>query len=337
MPGPARALGLDEPGQQPLEEQRLVRDGLGHALVEPGEDEEILDQPVQTLRLRLDVGVELVPGVGRQLAAAAKDLRPAQDRRDRCPQLMGQHPDEGLAHASGLARLRHVAGQEDRGADGTALHVAIVLDPRGTEDREGTQLDPATARAAVAELDRALVGDGAELREPSVGVLEPRRELLVGGRRPATEHVGTGRVGQGDHAVRAADDDGVADGRKDGLQLGRPGSLRPAPDAGAGHATRPAPRRRGRPPGRPDSQRPAPPGAGPGRPAAAPRRDGAGPWPRMTGRRSRPPRAGGPAPRRAWAAGRAGCAPPGSRPPSRIVRWLGRWHTSRRSDPGWAR
>ena len=59
VPTQQRAFAFDDRGQHPLEQNGLAADEV-LAAFDPGEDQQVLDQPLEPLGLGRDVGHELV-------------------------------------------------------------------------------------------------------------------------------------------------------------------------------------------------------------------------------------------------------------------------------------
>ena len=113
-PEPDRPLALDDRRQDPLEEDRLAADELLAAL-DAGEDEQVLDEAVESLGLGRDVGDELArDGRIELLAAPQQHLAAAVDRGDGRPQLVRQDADERVAQVVVLEPVGDVGQDRDR-------------------------------------------------------------------------------------------------------------------------------------------------------------------------------------------------------------------------------
>ena len=91
-----RVLAIDDVLEDPLDEDRARPEEVGASL-DPGQDEQILDHPLETLGLGGQTGQQLVAGNRVELhRPLGQDLGAAVDRGDRRPQLMGQDADEAV-------------------------------------------------------------------------------------------------------------------------------------------------------------------------------------------------------------------------------------------------
>ena len=83
VPEPERPLAIDDDRQDALEEDRLAADEVLAAL-DPREDEQVLDEPVEPLGLGGDVAHEIAGQLRIEpLAAPEEHLAAAIDRGDR--------------------------------------------------------------------------------------------------------------------------------------------------------------------------------------------------------------------------------------------------------------
>ena len=94
-------LVRDDPLEQSARFQRLRLD-LQPATLDAAEHQQVLDEPMQPLRLRAHVLEQRHPrGVIVGPPGAGQDLGQPEDRRDRCPQLVADHVDERLPELAG--------------------------------------------------------------------------------------------------------------------------------------------------------------------------------------------------------------------------------------------
>ncbi len=97
---------------------------IGPAL-HAGQDEQVLDKPLEPLQFARDVDEQFVAGGGVELIAATQqDLGPAEDRGDRGAQLVRQDTDEAVAQGVGIVAPR------DIGDHGEMRRLAIELEGR---------------------------------------------------------------------------------------------------------------------------------------------------------------------------------------------------------------
>ena len=142
--GPQRSLPLHDQRQDALQQDRLVA-GQVLAAFHAGKDQQVLDEPVEPLRLGGDVRDELLTGCRLEaVATIEEDLAAAIDRRHRRPKLVRQHADEGVAQPFGLESLRDVGQDRDRIGGAAEIERA-----HGVVDREGR----AVPAARLGELD----------------------------------------------------------------------------------------------------------------------------------------------------------------------------------------
>ena len=170
---PARLLRTDDGGEHPLDEDRL-RPDLSLVLAEARHRDDVLDQPVEALRLDDDVGEDLATGFLRQLIVlAGEDLRAREDRRHRRSQLVRQDADERVPDGLALPGGRDVAEHDDR----LAVHFGRVGLGRG---RPGSVLSSTQSLLAAARPELHRAAGRSEARGLAVRVLDLGEDLRVG-------------------------------------------------------------------------------------------------------------------------------------------------------------
>ena len=128
------AVGVDRTGRvDRVRDDRREVDRLAlerSALVEPSEQQEVVDEHAHALRLRFDARHRPGEVVGPRVGAAAEQLRVAPDRRDRRPQLVrgvADEPPQALLRGAALVERRLDLGQHrvERGAELADLGVVV--------------------------------------------------------------------------------------------------------------------------------------------------------------------------------------------------------------------
>ena len=128
------AVGVDRTGRvDRVRDDRREVDRLAlerSALVEPSEQQEVVDEHAHALRLRFDARHRPGEVVGPRVGAAAEQLRVPPDRRDRRPQLVrgvADEPPQALLRGAALVERRFDLGQHrvERGAELADLSVVV--------------------------------------------------------------------------------------------------------------------------------------------------------------------------------------------------------------------
>ncbi len=115
---PAGGLAVHGPAQDVAHEQRILGQDQP-ATLGPAQDQQVLGQPPQPVRLGLDVVERL--GEGRRLhrgVALGEHPAHAVDGRDRRAQLVADDAHEGVAHAPGALLVGVARGQVDGAGQG---------------------------------------------------------------------------------------------------------------------------------------------------------------------------------------------------------------------------
>ena len=159
----------------------------------------------------------------------AQDPRPAVDRGDRGPELVGQDAEECVADllrdpcCGDVAQDDDGRGPFDGRGDRLSGYLGRVDLARPERDRVHHELEPATCRREL-DLDRPLAVRAVERRRVLRRDEEPA-DVVVGVQPRRREGGPGGLVGQAHAALSIADDHGLAHGIDDGRQLRRRGTL----------------------------------------------------------------------------------------------------------------